>query len=236
VRRAHQRPECVLQLVEGDAWKTDHLATVGDQVECSNPNCTNNNDVPIVVNAMRGRAPGKTGIGSLKDDYFVGGNASSEHSPLLDEVSRPHDRQRRPLSKAETSPVPPCPLLINEYVARTYDGREPFDQLRIVFTGSYLCCPHEVFTPVMPAQVRLYDCCKCESRGLKDQPQESGCCVDDTYALLVKRPCALVLGYTLCNVELRIHACRTPKAAVIKYRPSQRSHKHADYKVGGGKC
>src|SRR6266478_10058207 len=110
----------------------DYLTSFLDQADSGNAERADDHDVAIIVAAVRRRAPGKAGIGSLHDDDLVRCDAGFEHSPLLDKVSRPNYGQGRTVPKSEAHTVAERAFGLCQYVARTDDPFQLFDEPRIV--------------------------------------------------------------------------------------------------------
>src|SRR5580704_4297328 len=99
----------------------DYLKSFVDQTDSGDAERADDNDVAIIVAAVRSRAAGKAGIGTLHDDDLVRRDARFEHSPLLDKVARPNYRQGRAVPKPEAHAIAQRAFGLREHVARADD-------------------------------------------------------------------------------------------------------------------
>src|SRR6266702_2331719 len=98
---------------------TDYLTSFPDYADPGNAERAHDNDVSIVVAAVRRRATGKASIGSLHDDDLVRRDAGIEDSPLLDKVAGPNYGQGRTTPKSEARTVAERALGRCQHLART---------------------------------------------------------------------------------------------------------------------
>src|SRR5215471_287020 len=99
----------------------DYLTSFLDQADSGNAERAHDNDVAIIIAAVRRRASGEAGIGSLHDDDLVRRNTCFEHSPLLDKVAGPNYAQDRSVPQAEAPTVAQRAPGLCQHVPRTDD-------------------------------------------------------------------------------------------------------------------
>jgi len=121
-------PERFLELKERGAGKADHLPAFVDQMHLRHAQRADDDDLPVVVIAVGGRASREPGVCRLHNDNLIGRHTRIEYFPLFDKAPWPHDRQHRTAAESETCPILSGALRARQNVAISHDRFELLDQ------------------------------------------------------------------------------------------------------------
>ena len=95
-----QGAQKAFELAQCRSGQADDLAAILDQMHRRDPQRADDDDVPVVVVAVGGRASREARICSLHQDDLAGGGARLQHSPLLNQGARAGDGQDLAAAKA----------------------------------------------------------------------------------------------------------------------------------------
>lgn len=99
---AAQRLQLLLELKQRGSGKADDLPATIQQMDLLQPQRADDDNLAVVLVAIRRRSAGKTGVGRLHDHDLSGRGTELQHAPLLEERARPHHGERRAVPKAKS--------------------------------------------------------------------------------------------------------------------------------------